>query len=568
MKVTHAGNTVRKIVFAGITGLLLSFCYVAGSSLDKYDTLDLTDGHFYGKLLLTALFVSAILYGVWEIADRRGQRPKWIRMSRFCSQINDVNIPYLLCVGLLLLSWIPAFLSIYPGAFAYDAYAEWQQVQSGALTAHHPVIHVLFLGGLVEGLHSLTGSYNLGIAVYTVLQMILFANALALSIRFLQKFRISGGWQIFALAFYCLSPVVQLFSVSATKDVLFTAAQLLFFQFVILFYCDRRTFFASKKTLAGFAAVTFFTMTLRNNGLYIALIVCFLMLCSCVRARKEIRNFVAVWAIVLAVYGVYTGPVYQALDVAPGGVEEMLSVPIQQMARVYRYDYDSLEEQELELLYRFLPKENLEAYRPTVSDFVKKGFQKDYFAEHKSEFVRLWIKWGLEHPLTYVNSFLVNTVDFWYPHAVIDGYRDAYGKSSYFDYTVDEPGTEVVLLQGAHRYYEAISHHREVQQNGWSFLFLSPGWYFVVFLVLFFYLWRCRDYKMFVPMLVFVLTMLTVLLGPIALVRYVLIFFLGFPALLTVVFCREKYEGSCPAVQSEEQASADQEDTEDFHGKI
>ena len=46
----------------------------------------------------------------------------------------------------------------------------------------------------------------------------------------------------------------------------------------------------------------------------------------------------------------------------------------------------------------------------------------------------------MEHPLTYVNSLLINTVDFWYPGAVVDGYRHGDGRSSYFDYKVDEPG--------------------------------------------------------------------------------------------------------------------------------
>ena len=130
----------------------------------------------------------------------------------------------------------------------------------------------------------------------------------------------------------------------------------------------------------------------------------------------------------------YIGPFYGMLDVARGGIEEMLSVPIQQMARVHRYGFDSLDEEDLDIVYQVLPKEYLDDYRATVSDFVKKGFQRDAFETYKKDMIRIWGKWGMAHPLTYVNSFLVNTVDFWYPHAVIDGYKDVYGKSSYFDY--------------------------------------------------------------------------------------------------------------------------------------
>ena len=219
----------------------------------------------------------------------------------------------------------------------------------------------------------------------------------------------------------------------------------------------------------------------------------------------------------------------------------MLSVPIQQMARVHKYDYASLETEDLELLYQVLPKEALDEYRATVSDFVKKDFNREGFAAHKTEIFRLWLKWGMEHPLTYVNSFLINTVDFWYPMAVVDGYRDAYGRSSYFDYRVDEPGTEQSLLPKLHNFYENISINKEAQTQPFAFLVLSPGWYFVLVLVSFMYLWCCRQKKLLGAFLILILSMATVLLGPMALVRYVLIFYYVFPVLPTLCLYPKRY---------------------------
>lgn len=392
----------------------------------------------------------------------------------------------------------------------------------------------------MEGIHTLTGSYNAGIAVYTVLQMLILAHIFALSIHLLGKYqKVSVVWQYVSLAFYCFSPVIQLFSICATKDVLFAGAQLLFFQYVLIFYQSRNTFFEEKSVWGGFAVSAFFTMTLRNNGFYIVLLVCIIM---CFFVRKMIKVQVQTWIAVLFLaavsYGIYTGPIYSLLDVEAGGIEEMLSVPLQQMARVYKYDYASLEQEDLELLYEIVPKKNLEAYRPTVSDFVKSGFQREAFEEHKIDFLKLWVKWGLEHPLTYINSFLINTVDGWYPRAVIDGYRN--DKNNYFDYRVAEPGTEVVLLPKVHAYYDAISHDKTVQQNGWSFLILSPGWFFILFIHLFLYTLSQKRYTLVVPMLVPLLNFLTVLLGPMALVRYVLIFFYAFPTMLSVCLTDKK----------------------------
>lgn len=539
-------GTGRKALFCLLTGLLTGFCYAAGKPLDRYDSLDLTDKGFYGSWLLLTALSAVVLFFVWSLFERAEKLSGERAQKR--------SVPVWGCALFLFLCWLPAFLSIYPGAFAYDALAEWQQLHTGQITSHHPVIHVVLLGGLVELGHTLTGDYNVGIAMYTLLQMAAFAFLLALSVRFMRECGIPWGLRLFAVLFYGFSPVMQLSAISATKDILFTGTELLFFLYVILFYCRRKAFFESRKRLAGFCACAFFTMILRNNGLYIVLVMLVIMAFSCIREWKRLSvRLLVVLAGILVPYLCYVGPFYHMLRVTPGGVEEMLSVPLQQMARVYRYDYESLDGQELELLYRFVPQENLKDYRATVSDFVKKGFNREYYMNNKASFFKLWLKLGTEHPLTYINSFLINTVDAWYPHAIIDGYRHADGRSSYFDYKVDQPGEERVLLPGLHDFYETLSLDAEAQKAPLAFLVLSPGWYFVLFLGVFFYLWYRRRYRLFVPCLLPVLHFATVLLGPMALVRYMLLFYAAFPVLLSLALFGNRYEESAQSGEEVEE---------------
>lgn len=212
------------------------------------------------------------------------------------------------------------------------------------------------------------------------------------------------------------------------------------------------------------------------------------------------------------------------------------------MARVHKYEYDSLEKDDLELLYRVIPEKNWEAYRATVSDPVKIGFNTEAFNENREALIQLWMKWGRQYPLVYLNSFLINTVDFWYPKAVIDGYQDAYGRSSYFDYKVDKPGTETVILEKLHNFYEEISQNPEAQKARFAFVFLAPGWYLFAFLIVFSWSMCYRKYHFTYPLLSFGLLFLTVLLGPMALVRYVLILYYGFPVLISIFLGGRYYE--------------------------
>lgn len=517
----------RKTGFALLFGIVIAFFYAAGYLIEASDSLDLRDGGFYLRWLVEGAAATGILYGLWELADRWGQR---IGTSEKLPGVR-FRLPGWACMLFLILCWMPAWLSIFPGAFNYDAYDEWRQVADGALTSHHPVIHVLWVGGLLEGFRGLTGSYNPGIAVYTGIQMLLLAGVFAYTLHVLKEFQVPDIFCYIALLFYGLSPVIQLFAVSTTKDVLFTAAQLLFLLSLLRLCCRREAFFRSRGQMALFGISAFCAMILRNNGLYIVAVTLVITGICC---RKYWKKFLPILLFVCVAYGIYTGPVYHMLHVTPGGIEEMLSVPLQQMARVYKYDRDSLEEEDLELLFQVVPQEYLDRYRATVSDFVKKGFQREAFEENKGEFVALWCKWGVEHPLTYINSFLINTVDFWYPGAVVDGYRHADGRSSYFDYKVDEPGEEIVLLPRVHDYYEGISHEGSRQKAPFAFLVLSPGWYLVMTMAIFGYLWSRRRSRLMIVGAMFVLTMLTVLPGPMALVRYVLILYYAFPVLLAV----------------------------------
>lgn len=526
-----------------IAGYIVSFSYVAGYSLDHFFSLDILQPTFYLQWFLGGIPAAGLTYGVFCFAESRETKKLEGRTIPMISAIVDRHVGR---VVILLLFWLPALLSLFPGAFAYDAYNEWEQMALGNITSHHPVIHVLWLGGLVEGFHSLTGSYNVGIAVYSIMQMVILANMLSYTIGFMREFKIPDGFQFFSLLFYGASPVMQMFSISAVKDVIFSASLLLFFLCALRICCEGNRFWTSKKNMALFVSAAFLSMTLRHNGFYVVVISLAAMLVKSLLKREElkIRAMAFSGGIILLLYGIYAGPVYHFLKVTPGGIEEMLSVPLQQMARVHRYDMDSLEQQDLELLYSVIPKDNLDTYRSTVSDFVKEGFNREAYEENKGAFFRLWLKWGVSHPLTYLNSFLVNTVDFWYPGAVIDGYQHADGRSSYFDYSVDRPGTEIVFLPRLHDFYEKLSFDPEAQRKPFAFLLLNPGWYFQIFFILFMYVLCCRK-KMFAqPMMILVLLFLTVMLGPMALVRYVLVFYYGFPVFISIFMYGAYYERS------------------------
>ena len=157
----------RRWVFTGIPGLLFSALASWGRSLDAKGSVD-----FFGQLpeilLLAPVFALGISL-VWlllETTDRAEgaetgilARKKWL-------------IPLM-----LLLCWLPAFLAEYPGGFRYDASGELAQVTEGlGFRGDYPKLHSAVVTFLLPAMHALTGSWDTGVSVYVILQMLLMAG--------------------------------------------------------------------------------------------------------------------------------------------------------------------------------------------------------------------------------------------------------------------------------------------------------------------------------------------------------------------------------------------------------
>ncbi|MGN0402298.1 MAG: DUF6020 family protein [Acetatifactor sp.] len=565
---TNRRQTCRRITFCILAGILIGFCYAAGRELDKYQ-LVLGNRPFLISWLKSTMVAIVIVSCVWFLlyklemiqcgnvrCDRSRHEKGLLGEKSGNARQNEKPMSIglqVICMVFLFLCWLPALLSMLPGAFSYDAAEEWLQVQSGMITSHHPVAHVLLLGGLTEGFYKLIGSYNVGITIYSVIQMLFMAFTFSATIRFLREYGIPRIFCGVTLIFYGISPIFQLFSICATKDIYFTCSELFLFMYLVRFCTKKKELLSDKRKVTCFGLAALGTMIFRKNGVYIvALMAIILAVVSVKEWRKYKKSFLRLILISLIPYIIYTGPVYKMLRVTPGGVQEMLSVPLQQMAMVYYYNTSQLPTEDLDILYQYVEEEALRSYSMTCADPVKKDFNGERFKQAKMPLLRLWIRWGVQYPLTYVSAFLINTVDFWYPAAVVDGYYSE-TQSSLFEYQVKEPGKEIVLLPGLHKYYEFVAYDRTLFENPFWLFLVSPGWYFVCWLCGFLYLWCERKYHLFVPILMFALHFLTVLLGPMALVRYVLIFYFAYPLLLAMLMFAGNY---CPPPSESEEDTA------------
>lgn len=460
-------------------------------------------------------------------------------------EVAERKLPGVKIVPVILLyviSFLVSLLSCFPGVFSYDCYEEYMMMVSGNITSHHPVLHVVLLGGLCRLSEALTQNANWGILVYVILQAAVFMAVFIRAIMVLQKLGFSKLSQYIVIFFWLLSPVVSLYMTCTSKDGLFTAF-MLGFLVEIYYICKRRKdYFTNIINLFWFIWGTTGSMIFRKNGVYIVVLVLFAMLLW----EKDLRKLLVKALIpVLLLNILYVGPFYKVLNVTPGSSVEMFSVPLQQLARVYKYNRDRMSSDQIAFLEDLIGVEALNNYRIGCADAVKNGVDITKFSEKKVEFCRIWFDLFWKNPGVYVNAFLMNTVDYWYPLTTYSGYENLYGMddsiSNYYDYRVAPPGEEKVILTGMHDFYNYLSTDKEVTGKVFASLFLNSGWYILAWLMFVIVACYRREKEMkFVHRIMF-WSLLTVLAGPIALTRYVLIFYYAFPLLLIWTF--EKKHG-------------------------
>lgn len=540
MRSDNKRNTNRSRLIAGVFSLLFSTAILFGARLDSVENVDVSDVTLWLHLAaFTVIFMGLVLL-LWRLMD--GLRGRSISsVGKMVDKITNVlkmtdagaDIAAFL---FLLLCWLPVFLAVYPGFFVYDAQDEYVQVATRTFSTHHPLVHVLLLGGIVCGVHKLTDSYNLGIACYMVFQMALAAGGFTFLFSYLRKKKISRALRLIGLVWLGLFPTVVMFTLCSAKDALFTLA-LLMLLVCLLEMGTEEVFFESKGWRILFVCSGAAMMLLRNNGFYAFLVMIPLLLLLKKNRRRQVL-FLSACAVAGCL--LINGGLKTALHADDSEYQELLTVPIQQLARTYKYAPEVFSEEDREILYEVLDEEALSLYTPRLSDPVKYRFDNEAFAGDKGKYAKLWLRVGAKKPLIYLNAWWMTSYGFWYPDTVINVYGGntvftfTYKDNSYFGYEVELPGVRESRIPWLDEVYRKLSLEvwkERIPVVSWLF---SPGAMFWFYAFLFAWLLNNGRYEIMYPFLPIFLLWLTVLLGPTYLPRYVLFFWYALPLFLAV----------------------------------
>ncbi len=331
--------------------------------------------------------------------------------------------PMLVSAIIMLICYVPYIISYYPAIMGYDPANQIKEIMgmhtrymdsvilldpNMTITNFNPILHTLLLGGCFK-LGHIIGSDNLGLFMYTIIQMFVVIMCLSYSISYMKKEGVNNKFLFIVLAIYALVPMYPFYAMGTNKDMIFCC--------FILLYCIKmydliRHHQTLKKYVEVFIVILMVVLT-RNNGIYTVILSFPFLLIWLKEKRKAILTILV--AIMVCYIG-YNKVLLPTLKISNTSVREILSIPFQQTARYAKEYPGDFKEEDKKIIDKVLNFDTLaKRYNPRLSDPVKNEYNIYTEKEDLINYFKVWSKGLLKRPIVYIDATIANTYGYFYP---------------------------------------------------------------------------------------------------------------------------------------------------------
>lgn len=314
---------------------------------------------------------------------------------------------------LLMLFWTYPLILSFPANMNWDAWYQMQQFwRFSPFNTHQPIIHTLLMGTCTL-VGYLFGNSSAGLFLFVFFQTIIYGLVISYSFELLEKIKTPNWLKALYLFSCCFSPYYVNSANSVIKDSLYSIFFLLGMIEMIYALLDVEAF-VSKKLHWILSIISIFgIISLRSNGIYIFIPIAIVIIYGITKKYKKTIPIICVKiaAILLIPVGGLClfnfGFEAAVSEVQKVSIAESLSLPFQQTARTVLYHGESVTEEEYKVIDSVLEYGMLaETYDPRISDPVKELFKEECTREELINYLGTWVKMGIKHPLTYIETVI------------------------------------------------------------------------------------------------------------------------------------------------------------------
>lgn len=451
---------------------------------------------------------------------------------------------------IILICWIPYLIAYYPGMLMQDSANQIKQFYgydvpknsatnsvnlidpSVKITNHHPVVHTYILGICMQ-IGKMIGNDNIGVFIYTFLQVIMFSSTFAYIINFMKKLIVPNFVRILTLVIFSLLPIIPIYAIDITKDIPFTCFVLIYITKIydILKYSDEDKYRLKKYLNIGILGILI--ALFRNNGILVILMsLPFLAIVD----KNNRKGYIITTIAILILYEIFIVIILPALKISPVSIREALSVPFQQTARYVKEHGNKVTIEEKNVINKVLEYDTIaKVYNPIHSDAVKNTYVKNATNSDLIEYFKVWFKQFLKYPTTYIQATINNTYGYFYPETEVYSYTTPY--------IIDSETTLNKTGEFNYGYIKELRNIRETIDIVSKIILKLPGiswiiniafntWIIMIILMYLLYIKKCRYIIYLTP---FISIVLVNILSPVnAYFRYVIPYIFGMPLTIAI----------------------------------
>ena len=514
-----------------ILGLIFAICLTIGDICNVYkDTLLPSSKKFALYLLIKIItyfilfssIIAIILKKLPEIVE------KWNKENKEYKYFTANKKSFWIILGVFLISYIPFFLYYYPGSFQYDAINALDQIVGNIpYKDHQPIIYTVFLGLFWNFGKVVFNNGNIGIALCTIVQMISTALVLSYLIYYMAKKNVPTKYRIITFVFLLINPIIPMYTVRIEKSIYFALLLTLVTIQIIEMMTNKDEYFKKKIHYVTLPIEILIMSLLRNNGIYITILLFIILL---ILNRKYWKNILLLLLTPIIIFYIIKGPVWNALNIIPEDAREALSVPVQQFARIIKYERDSLSDEEYNEIHKYLnmtDEEIIEKYVPTLSDNIKANINEEAFSNDKIGLIKLYLKLALKYPGQTISSFLINNYGYYAPNSVLISGVYMFNEESKIALNSFNSETKDLVNEKKwnNKIIESLNKHMVNRDIPIISIFVDKvGLYFWIILFGITYLIYRKNYRLISVYIPLILLWLTTIIGPLVELRYVYTF--------------------------------------------
>lgn len=334
-----------------LLGTLFGMCSFIGQHEGKIDTRNAL--LYVNTLFYIALF-TLLFFAATKIVPRINHHNESLSkpFEAFRKLTMDWSPRSIITLWCLVTAfWIPYFVAYFPGVYWYDT--SWQLMEyydpSVPFTDHHPFMMTYLYVGFAHIGKALFNNAIYGLYLLVLVQSLLSTLAIACTVCYTGKYNTPWKCRFFIAAFLTLFPIIPMMSMSLAKDTFNTP----FFVFFSIAFCELwRT---QGEILKSVSFNVFFILDVlavsltKKTGMYIIVLALLLLACFVVKHWSCKIATIVLGSVPYLVVGIIVPTfILPALHIAPGESNEILAVPMQQVANVVHDHKDDLSTAEID----------------------------------------------------------------------------------------------------------------------------------------------------------------------------------------------------------------------------